>query len=360
MTDQSIDSIADTEYGDIASEDDDLQRIYIYALEQVSPPSTERARLATGLDYSAFDKAVAGLVSLRLVNTDRLAAGELVPVAPDSARLSLLMPITRALEQHQRKVDAIRGIYARLIPLYQESAVHRNLGMSVVTEASDIADLIAQLSSACTSEILASRPGGAGSRTVLVGPLENPGSLLDRGVRIRALYQHAGRYDSATVAQVARLANLGVRVCTTSDKHVRALIFDRDAVVLERQAPLRGAVLIRDCSVVHAFRESFDHVWSEAVAFGQEYDRATVHRLSEDVKTMIVGLLIEGVEDKIIARRLGMSLRTCQRHIYEIMNRLGARNRLQAGYLIRQHGYDQAVRSAPSNGASPQPCEACR
>lgn len=349
MTDQSIDSIADTAYPDIALEDEDLQRVYVYALEQVSPPSTERARLATGLDYSAFEKAVARLASLRLVNTDRLAADELVPVAPDSARLSLLMPITRELEQHQRKVDVIREIYAKLTPLYQESAVHRDLGVSVVPEASDIHDLIAQLSSACTGEVLASRPGGAGSRTVLAGPLENPGSLLDRGVQIRALYQHAGRYDSATVAQVARLTDLGVRVRTTCDEHARALIFDRDAVVLERQAPLRGAVLIRDCSLVHAFWQSFDHVWSEAVAFGPEYDRATIRRLSEDVKTVIVRLLIEGVDDKIIARRLGISLRTCQRHIYEIMNRLGARNRLQAGYLIRQHGYDRAGHDAPSS-----------
>jgi hypothetical protein len=349
VADQSIDSIADSAYGDIAVEDENLERIYAYALEQASPPSTERVRLATGLDCHAFEKAVARLVSLRLVNKDQLAAGELVPLAPDCARLSLLVPLTQALEQHQRKVDVIRGVYAKLTPLYRESAVHRDLGVSVVTEASDIQDLIAQLSSACTVEVLASRPGGARSRTVLAGPLENPGSLLDRGVQIRALYQHAARYDSATVAQVARLTDLGIRVRTTCDEHARALIFDRDAVVMERQAPLRGAVLIRDCSVVHAFWQSFDHMWSEAVAFGPNYDQATVRRLSEDVKTMIVLLLIEGVEDKVIARRLGMSLRTCQRHIYEIMNRLGAKNRLQAGYLIRQHGYDRAGYDAPSS-----------
>jgi hypothetical protein len=348
VADQSIDSVAGSADLDIAGEDEDLRRIYVYALEQVSPPSTERARLATGLDRPAFDKAVGRLVSLKLVNTDRLAAGDLVPVAPDSARLSLLVPLTRALEQDQRKVDVIRGVYAKLTPLYQESAVHRDLGMSVVTEVSDIRDLISQLSNACTGEVMASCPGGAGSGTALGGPLENPGSLLDRGVQIRALYQHAARYDSATVAQVAWVTDLGVRVRTACDEHAHALIFDREAVVMERQAPLRGAVLIRDCSVVHAFRQSFDHVWSEAVVFGPDYDQATVRRLSEDVKTMIVRLLIDGVEDKVIARRLGVSLRTCQRHIYEIMDQLGARNRLQAGYLIRQHGYDRAGREPSS------------
>lgn len=317
----------------------DLRRIYTYALEQVSPPTVGRARLATGLDQPAFEKAVARLASLRLVNTDRLAAGEIVPVAPDSARLTLLTPITRELEQHQRNVDAIRQIYAKLTHLYHESAVHRGIGLSAVSEDSDVQDLIAQLSSACEAEVLASRPGGAGSKTVLAGPMEDPGDLLARGVQIRVLYQHASRFDSETAAQMARLAGSGVAVRTTPHAYERVLIFDQDTVILERQEPHRGAVLIRDCSVIHALEQSFNHLWGEAAEWEPECDQATVRQLSEDVKAAIVGLLIEGVDDKIIARRLGISLRTCQKHIYEIMHRLGAKSRLQAGYLIRQNGY---------------------
>jgi DNA-binding NarL/FixJ family response regulator len=33
-----------------------------------------------------------------------------------------------------------------------------------------------------------------------------------------------------------------------------------------------------------------------------------------------------------------MSLRTLQRHISEIMKKIGAKNRLHAGYLINQQG----------------------
>ncbi|MFD5418680.1 helix-turn-helix transcriptional regulator [Streptomyces sp. NPDC127069] len=51
-------------------------------------------------------------------------------------------------------------------------------------------------------------------------------------------------------------------------------------------------------------------------------------------KGTIVRLLSEGLEDKVIARRLGMSERTCQRHIAEIMRAVGAKSRFQAWYLL--------------------------
>ncbi|MET8682320.1 winged helix-turn-helix transcriptional regulator [Streptomyces sp. NPDC004647] len=38
--------------------------------------------------------------------------------------------------------------------------------------------------------------------------------------------------------------------------------------------------------------------------------------------------------DKQIAERLGMSLRSCQRHVATLMRELGARNRLHLGYLL--------------------------
>jgi hypothetical protein len=45
-----------------------------------------------------------------------------------------------------------------------------------------------------------------------------------------------------------------------------------------------------------------------------------------------------GYDDKVVAKRLGISLRTFQRHLADIMRRIGARNRLHAGYLLRDLG----------------------
>lgn len=42
--------------------------------------------------------------------------------------------------------------------------------------------------------------------------------------------------------------------------------------------------------------------------------------------------MTKGYKDEMVARRLGMSVRTCRRHIAEITEQLEATSRFQAGY----------------------------
>ncbi|KOG32387.1 hypothetical protein ADK34_09305 [Streptomyces viridochromogenes] len=51
-----------------------------------------------------------------------------------------------------------------------------------------------------------------------------------------------------------------------------------------------------------------------------------------------MGLLAQGAKDEVIARRLGMSLRTCRRHIAELLEELGAESRFQGGALAERAG----------------------
>ncbi|MER7521060.1 hypothetical protein [Streptomyces sp. NPDC126499] len=43
-------------------------------------------------------------------------------------------------------------------------------------------------------------------------------------------------------------------------------------------------------------------------------------------------------DSHVMARRMGLSLRSCQRHVSDLMRTLGARNRLHAGYLLARAG----------------------
>ncbi len=53
-------------------------------------------------------------------------------------------------------------------------------------------------------------------------------------------------------------------------------------------------------------------------------------------------MLAEGAKDEVIARRLGVSLRTCRRHIAEILETLQADSRFQAGVLAERAGLTTA------------------
>lgn len=53
--------------------------------------------------------------------------------------------------------------------------------------------------------------------------------------------------------------------------------------------------------------------------------------IDDDIKLSIAKLLTEGHTDEVVARRMGMGVRTCRRHIAELMDELGVKSRFQAG-----------------------------
>ncbi|WP_437050467.1 LuxR C-terminal-related transcriptional regulator [Streptomyces sp. enrichment culture] len=96
-------------------------------------------------------------------------------------------------------------------------------------------------------------------------------------------------------------------------------------------------MILRDPSTVDFIAGTFGRLWSQAADFPVRMGRRQAIAASEAMKSDIVRLLIDGEDDKAIARRMAMSVRTCQRHINEMMKRLGARSRVRAGYLLHQY-----------------------
>jgi DNA-binding NarL/FixJ family response regulator len=52
----------------------------------------------------------------------------------------------------------------------------------------------------------------------------------------------------------------------------------------------------------------------------------------------VVGLTM-GLTDEVLAARLGVSLRTCRRHVANVFELLGAESRFQAGVLATARGW---------------------
>ncbi|MEH1126371.1 helix-turn-helix domain-containing protein [Micromonospora sp. CPCC 206061] len=53
----------------------------------------------------------------------------------------------------------------------------------------------------------------------------------------------------------------------------------------------------------------------------------------------LLGLLAAGLTDEAIARTLGVSLRTIQRRIHDLLLELGVTTRFQAGLAARERGW---------------------
>lgn len=315
-------------------------QVYEFALER--PTFTaEEAGAALGIPLPDVDEAVLQLVELRLARCTGADDAVLVAMNPEVAAAQLLLPAERALQVRQEEIEQIRSELDALLPLYAEHTVRRQRSAAVepLPNLETVRAVLTRLAAGCVRELLTSQPGGARATVVLEEAIVRDEEMLRRGVHMRTLYQHTARFSQPTIAYVDRVAQLGAEVRTLSDGFPRLIVFDREQAVLSLRGEPMSAVLVRDPSVVDFAVASFERAWSAAVPFpSQTSRRCEIQALSDEVKQTIMRLLVDGLDERAIARRLGMSLRTCQRHVSEIMDRLEAKGRLQAGYLIREYG----------------------
>ncbi|MFB6437638.1 helix-turn-helix transcriptional regulator [Streptomyces sp. NPDC056411] len=302
-----------------------------------------------GKTVEEVEEALAELSAMGLLCPADDKPGMLTAVSPDSAAAQTLFPMEQALRDQQSAVAQVRAELERLRPLYAATRAKwlRSSGIEILLTLKSVRSMLTELAASCTTEMLTSQPGGGRPTPVLEEAIVRDEDLLRRGVKIRTLYQHTARYNQPTVAYVERVARLGAEVRTLSDGFARLIVFDRKTAVISYHGHPHGGVLVHDQSIVDFAVASFERTWLTATPFAADYQVEQVRALSSEVKQDIMRLLVSGLDDRAIARRLGMGLRSCQRHIAEIMDQLEARSRLHAGYLIGQRN----LLGSPDHGA---------
>ncbi|WP_260618163.1 helix-turn-helix domain-containing protein [Streptomyces sp. WAC07149] len=319
--------------------------------EDLSP--TARRLYAYAVDRHAFTvaEATSALGARAGAAVTELAAAHLLQRAPDgdgperwcavaprAAAARALAPLALLVRETHDEMDRLRGRLEALVPAYEAGAAHRDLSgsgpLELVTDLGAVRGLITELAAGCERELLTSQPGGGRPQETLEEAVGRDESLLARGVRMRTIYQHTARYSRPTAAYVERITALGAQVRTLGDGLMRMLIFDAHTGLMAVPDRQGAALVIREPSIVHFMTATFERSWLGARPFPTTITPEAAKTLSDELRRTIVQLLSDGLEDKVIARRLGMSERTCQRHIAEIMRAIGAKSRFQAGYLL--------------------------
>ncbi|MFF7992037.1 LuxR C-terminal-related transcriptional regulator [Kitasatospora xanthocidica] len=271
--------------------------------------------------------------------------GVLVPVSPEAAAAGLVTPHETRLRHQLAEAERLRGQLTSLAPLYAQDRLQQEAVTQLAVEEllDTVMALIEHWSTHCQHEVLTCQPGGGRAQELMDKAVSRDLTILGRGVRQRTLYQHTARASAPTQEYVRRITEAGGEVRTLPQLFGKMVAFDRTIVFIPCADIPTGAVVVREPSTVAFLCQAFDNAWSLASPY------APIHRgtaMPDEIKDAIVKLLADGMKDEVIARRLGMSLRTCRKHIAEIMDRVGAASRFQLGYLLREHqGVDPGARA---------------
>ncbi|UPK76191.1 winged helix-turn-helix transcriptional regulator [Nocardioidaceae bacterium SCSIO 66511] len=203
--------------------------------------------------------------------------------------------------------------------------------LEVLTGQDAIAARFAQLVQATERELLVlDRPpyaSGAGeSQPRVLG-------LLGDGVTVRGIYapdslQVPGAvddaYDAAQAGEQSRVHPAVPMKLAVADRSVALLPLAVDRMV-------DSALVVRRSALLDALVQMFFLLWDQGVPVTTEPD-------ASDLDRRLLTMLAAGMKDDSIARQLDISSRTVGRRVAELMERIGARTRFEAGVHAQRRG----------------------
>jgi len=159
---------------------------------------------------------------------------------------------------------------------------------------------------------------------------------LERGVAIRNVYQQSVLNDRPTLDYARWMRSLGGMSRTVPMVPIRLTIVDRTTALVPIDPNLSslGAIEVRGGSLLVALCSLFDLVWQQGAPFGEPPSVDEKGLVGQEAA--ILALIAAGLTDEAAGRRLGLSERTVRRTVSDLMRRLDATSRFQAGVVAAQ------------------------
>ncbi|TVZ94350.1 hypothetical protein FB157_105419 [Streptomyces sp. BK340] len=293
--------------------------------------------LRTGRIARADAEVAPCLVEFDLLHPDPDDPNWLRPVPASVALAQRLNPLEREITERRKLSTELAEAFDPFMDLSAQTTTSADAvtvleGLDRINAALDLA------TAQCQSEVLTVQPSARHPERRLIEGLERDKPLIDRGVRIRTLYQHTARYSPERLAYVDQFTNGKVEYRTIDELVERLIICDDTVAFIPIRDDRQVALELRHPGLVGYLIKVFEFMWNRAVPLSAGAPYETAPDGITDIQHSIAKLLVEGHVDEAIARRLGMNVRTCRAHIAKLAQALGSGSRAQLGFLIAQSG----------------------
>ncbi|NEC88372.1 helix-turn-helix domain-containing protein [Streptomyces sp. SID12501] len=284
-----------------------------------------------GLPEEEVRTALDRLASLSLLrpSTD---VNSFVTTNPEIELKPVFERMEAELDEQRAKLFRDRAMAAALAADYTALRLQTGAqGLERIEGLDNVRIRLQELARSATSEVRAFMPGGALSPGALEAARPLDENTLARGVRMQTIHLDSVRNDHPTVEYATWFTARGGQTRTVPSLPMRLILCDRSIAVIpvNREASQEGAFVIHLSSVVAALSDLFDLVWDRATPLG---DVPVLHCDGpSDRDLTILKMLEDGFTDEGIARKLGISIRTVRRLMADLLRRLNAQSRFQAG-----------------------------
>ncbi|MBB1259189.1 TrmB family transcriptional regulator [Streptomyces alkaliterrae] len=315
------------------------ERVY-HAMVQA--PHLGVAEIAESLELTESEvrPALDALIDLTLLRVSREEPERLRPVDPQIGLQILISHQEEELARREREIAIMRARSALLATSQQKSeSASLPSQNEYLSGPGALRDRLRELVTDGTTEVNISLPSGVPSEL-------SPGfavlleDIVDLGrARLRALLP--GTAAQHPVSDLIRgMAERGVALRATPALPPCMLLVDGNVAVLPRNptAESSDATIVRDTSVLSPLVTTFEQMWLTATALSELRAPDGSANLAFDERVLL-RLLASGITDESVAQQLGVSRRTVQRKISDLIQRLGANSRFDAGLKAGRCGW---------------------
>lgn len=347
--------------------DEAAERIYRYLLDR--PAST--------LPDVAGDLALAGSRLRRAIATlEDLGLVSAAPTRPRRYTAASPQVALEALVHHQlERLSAVRAAAEQLQERFHATVGARAFeAVELLTGPEAIGKHFTQMEQTAQREIAVLDRPPYFLPAVLNQRVE--AHALRRGIPVRGIYSHQSLELPGRLEQIRTSTRVGEQARLIPYLPLKVALVDDSALVpLLAHPGDERALVIHQSALVAGLYRLFELLWEQATplalapdhhapdpgapdgspppgsAPGSAPGAAPGSANGEPPDREIATLLASGLPDKVIARQLGVSLRTVARRVGVLMERLDAQTRFQAGVRAAALGY----LDPPSPAEPPEP-----
>ncbi|MEQ4210290.1 LuxR C-terminal-related transcriptional regulator [Actinopolymorpha sp. B9G3] len=322
---------------DVLGLDRSMREAY-HLLLQGNVSTAARMTERLGISRAQGDRVVARLVAAGLAAASPEDPSRLIPLDPRRGLGPSIARRQAKLLAQQHELSRSQEAFAALVAAYtaydgSRATAPDELSRSGAAVRGRVEDMLAASRSAVMC-ILAE-----GARGIALGV--SPAAIekaIDRGVSVRAIYAGSILADDAGRAHARWLVSRGGSARTTPSLPPAMLVVDRMTAIVPAEPSAAAAFVVHNRALAAALSELFDHVWGEARLAAPAPAQVRADAPTPQERDLL-RLLGRGMTDASAARQLGVSLRTVRRMMAELMTRLDARSRFEAGLRAAERGW---------------------
>jgi DNA-binding CsgD family transcriptional regulator len=320
--------------------EDFVSAVYVAAIRLGTPT---RSALRDGdLDDEAVSVATKELVARGLLaSTEDPDTWQVVP--PRDALPRYAESVERRMETTRTTATEVDALWRRAVG---DRPTHIPSDVEMITGVAEVAYRISSLHSTAARRLWWAVDSSLAARQLLREVAARPHLLTVReGVERRLALDTSLLEDADAMAFVERIRAEGHPVAFGHGIPFSVVVADTSVAIVDLTAldqDGEGSFEVRMRPPVRALIRLFEAIWVLATPYWQGLLDAprTPDRLPlAERDQRILALLTTGASDQVIARQTGVSVRTVERRVRYLMDRLGAATRFQAGVQAARRGW---------------------